>query len=112
MGKPEGEPIPIVGPDGRVTGHKRGQDGELIVSKLEEDALKQIAQAGRGIYAEASGGGIPVERILAALQSEEGRVVGTWQFEDYRERYQIPLAAAIVLIAIVAVVPDERRRRP
>ncbi len=111
VGKPEGEPIPIIGPDGRVTGHKRGPDGELIVSRLEEGALKQIAEAGGGMYSEASGGGIPVERILGALQSEEGRVVGTWQFEGYQERYQIPLAAAIVLTALVAILPDERRRR-
>ena len=59
----------------------------------------------------ASGGGIPVDRVLGALQREEGRVVGTWQFEEYRERFQIPLALAILLVAAVAIIPDGRRRR-
>jgi len=38
-------------------------------------------------------------------------VVGTWQFEEYEERYQLPLALAIVLVAAAAIIPDGRRRR-
>jgi len=111
VGSTEGEPIPIVAPDGTVTGHKRDQSGNVVVTRLDEDTLKKIAEAGGGVYVSASGGGIPVDRLLAALQSEEGRVVGTWQFKDYKERYQIPLALAIVLIAAFAIIPDERRQR-
>ncbi len=66
--------------------------------------------SGGGVYVAASDGGIPLERTLAALQSEEGRVVGTWQFKEYEERYQIPLGIAILLIATAAILPDERRR--
>lgn len=111
IGGPDGEPIPIVAPDGTVTGHKRDRDGGVIVTRLEEETLKEIAEAGGGAYVSASGGGIPVDRLFGALESEEGRVVGTWQFEEYAERYQIPLGLAIALIVAVAIIPDERRRR-
>ncbi|MFW6156451.1 MAG: VWA domain-containing protein, partial [Armatimonadota bacterium] len=111
IGGPDGEPIPIVAPDGTVTGHKRDRDGDVIVTRLEEETLKEIAEAGGGAYVSASGGGIPVDRLFGALESEEGRVVGTWQFEEYAERYQIPLGLAIALIVAVAIIPDERRRR-
>lgn len=110
IGQTRGEPIPEIGPDGSVLGHKQGPDGKLVVTRLEEQALKEIAEAGGGTYAAASDGGIPLERTLAALQSEEGRVVGTWQFREYEERYQIPLGIAIMLIAAAAILPDERRR--
>ncbi|MFW5866513.1 MAG: VWA domain-containing protein [Armatimonadota bacterium] len=111
VGGAEGEPIPVVAPDGVVTGHKRDEAGDVVVTRLEEETLREIAQAGGGAYVSASGGGIPVDRLLGALQSEEGRVVGTWRFEEYNERYQIPLALAIVLVAAVAIIPDERRQR-
>jgi Ca-activated chloride channel family protein len=109
-GRTEGEPIPKVGPDGRVIGHKMDEDGQVVVTQLEEETLKEVAEAGRGVYVAASGGGIPVDRVLGALQREEGRLVGTWQFEEYRERYQIPLALAIFLVAAAAIIPDRRRR--
>ncbi|MBD3291567.1 MAG: VWA domain-containing protein, partial [Armatimonadia bacterium] len=111
VGGTDGEPIPVVGPDGRVTGYKFDDDGNVVVTRLEAETLSEIAEAGGGVYVEASGGGIPVDRLLGALQGEEGRVVGTWQFEDYEERYQIPLALAIALVAAVATIPDGRRRR-
>jgi Ca-activated chloride channel family protein len=109
-GRTDGEPIPKVGPDGRVIGHKMDEDGQVVVTQLEEETLKEVAEAGRGVYVAASGGGIPVDRVLGALQREEGRLVGTWQFEEYRERYQIPLALAIFLVAAAAIIPDRRRR--
>ncbi len=111
VGGTEGEPIPMIDSQGNVTGHKRDAEGNIIVTRMEQETLKKVAKAGGGVYARASGGGIPVDRMLAALRSEEGRLVGTWQFEEYTERYQVPLAAAIVLIAAWAVLPDERRRR-
>lgn len=112
VGGTEGEPIPVLAPDGSVTGHKRDESGDVVVTRLDEDTLRKVAEAGGGIYVAASGGAIPVDRILGALRAEEGRVVGTWQFEEYRERYQIPLALAIVLVAAYAIIPDGRRRRP
>ncbi|MGI5817019.1 MAG: VWA domain-containing protein [Armatimonadota bacterium] len=111
VGGADGEPIPILGPDGGVVGHRRDESGAVVVTRLEEETLVEIAKAGGGVYVAVSGGGIPVDRLLGALQREEGRVVGTWQFEEYTERYQIPLAFAIVLIAACAIIPDERRRK-
>ncbi len=111
LGSREGEPIPILDPDGNVTGHKRDAEGEIVVSKLGEETLREIARAGGGEYVAASGSGVPVERIYAALRADEGRIVGTYQFTEYEERFQIPLGVAIVLLAIHAILPDTRRRR-
>ncbi len=111
IGSPEGAPIPEIGPDGKVTGHKTQSDGGVVVSRVNEEVLKQMAEAGGGIYASASGGGIPVDRLFGALRREEGRLVGTYQFQNYTERYQIPLAAAIVLIAAAVVIPQAGRDR-
>lgn len=111
IGTAEGEPIPEIGAEGEVTRYTEGEDGRIVLSALDEKTLKEIAEAGGGIYASAAGGAIPVERVFTALQREEGRLVGTWQFEDYEERFQLPLGIAIVLIAICAIIPDGARVR-
>lgn len=110
FGSTQGEPIPIVAPDGAVTGHKRDHEGNVVITRLEDETLKELAEAGGGVYISASGGGIPVDRILSALHGAQSRLIGTWQFEEYNERYQIPLALAIVLIAASAIISDGRRK--
>ena len=112
VGGTAGEPIPEVDSEGQVVGHKRDQEGKVILSGLDEEGLRAIAKAGGGIYVSAADGTIPVQRIVGELQRAEGRIVGTYQFTEYQERFQVPLGLAIVLIAMHAVMGDVRRREP
>lgn len=111
VGGTAGEPIPVLDSEGRVTGHKRDAAGEVVLSRLNEQVLREVAKAGGGVYVSASGGAIPVERIFVELTRQEGRLVGTYQFTEYQERFQVPLGIAIVLLAIAAVLGDVRRER-
>ncbi len=111
VGGAEGEPIPELDAEGHVTGHKRGPQGDIVLSQLDEQTLQAVAEAGGGVYISTSDGGIPVERIYSELQRQEGRIVGTYQFTEHRERYQIPLGLAIVLIALHALLGDMRSER-
>ena len=112
VGGTAGEPIPEVDSEGQVVGHKRDREGQVILTRLDEEGLRAIADAGAGIYVSAADGTIPVQRILGELQRAEGRLVGTYQFTEYQERFQVPLGVAILLIAIHAVMGDVRRREP
>lgn len=109
VGGSAGEPIPVLDAEGRVTGHKRDARGEVILSRMNEKVLREVAEAGGGVYVSASSGAIPVERIFTELERQEGRVVGTYQFTEYQERFQVPLGLAIALLAIAAVLGDVRR---
>ncbi len=110
IGGTEGEPIPEIGLDGTITGHRRGPDGDIALSRPDHDMARELAEIGGGTFATVSGEGLPVEQIVAALHREEGRLVGTWQFQHYEERYQLPLAAAILLIAAAAIIGDRGRQ--
>ncbi len=110
VGTTAGEPIPEVNAQGEVVGYKRDAEGQVVLTRLNEKTLREIARAGGGIYVSAANGTIPIQRIFSELQREEGRIVGTYQFTEYQERYQIPLGLAIVLIALHAMLGDVRRR--
>lgn len=111
VGGSAGEPIPVLDAEGRITGHKRDARGEVILSRMNEKVLREVAEAGGGVYVSTSGGAIPVERIFTELQRQEGRLLGTYQFTEYQERFQVPLGLAIVLLTIAAVLGDVRRER-
>lgn len=112
VGGTAGEPIPVLDPEGRVTGHKRDQRGEVILSRMNEQMLRDVAKAGGGVFVAASSGAIPVERIATELERQEGRMVGTYHFTEYQERFQVPLGLAIVLLTVAALLGDVRRERP
>jgi len=111
VGGAAGEPIPVLDSEGQVIGHKRDADGQVILTRIDEEGLRAVAEAGGGIYVSAADGTIPVERIFSELQRTEGRIVGTYQFTEYQERYQVPLGLAIVLIAVCAIFGDMKRTR-
>ena len=46
FGTPEGEPIPVVDENGAVVDYKRDQNGEVVLSMLDESTLQAIAQTG------------------------------------------------------------------
>jgi len=52
MGLPEGAPIPLYNKYGVQTGFKKDKKNTTVVTKLNEDMLRQIAAAGGGAYAQ------------------------------------------------------------
>ncbi|MBN1132734.1 MAG: VWA domain-containing protein [Bacteroidales bacterium] len=81
LGDPNGVPIPV---KAGSTATRRDKEGNVVVSKLNEKLLIEIASAGEGAY-------IPGDRIsslideLDKLQKEEFK---SKLFSDYAERFQ------------------------
>lgn len=99
VGTQEGAPVPT---------SFRGQQnylyddtGNLVLSKLNEDMMRDLAKAGGGAYYNLNSG---EEAILEDLRSKIDRMEKqTYEqrvFEEYESYYQIPVAIALVLILI------------
>jgi len=110
VGTDDGAPVPVLDPTGKVTGHKRDEAGNIVLTRLNEEPLREIASATGGIYLQAGGGGVNVDAIYAQVEGAEAQTLGTYQFREYEDRFQWPLLAAIVLVALQAVLGDVRRR--
>lgn len=101
VGTPAGQPLPILDENGVIIGTAREKDGTTpILSKLNEDLLKEIANATQGKYLSLHAQSNITEDILkeiAAMEKAEfqGRV------DRLREdRFQIPLAVAIIFMFV------------
>ena len=106
FGTPEGEPIPVMDENGSVVDYKRDQNGEIVLSMLDESTLQSIAQTGNGKYYRASADGSELQSLLTEIDSLQKDQLQS-RFETTQiERYQIFLAIAIVLLVIGELIPD------
>jgi len=112
FGRPEGEPIPILNSRGQITDFKRDRNGQMVLSRLDEATLQQVAAVTGGAYYRATPSGREIAEIVAQVGRLEQREQQS-QFQVQRvERFQIPLALALIALAGELLLSERRRRRP
>jgi tetratricopeptide (TPR) repeat protein len=108
MGTTEGGPIPINNQYGDRIDFKRNQSGSIVLSKMDETMLQQIASITGGTYHRATSGGNEIGDIFKELCSLEKVEFGTKQVTGYETRYQYPLIAAILFLIIELMISARR----
>jgi Ca-activated chloride channel family protein len=111
VGSGRGEPVPVRGTEGELRGYKKDADGRVITSRLDEEALAALARAGRGRYLRLSGGQEEIAALAAEIGSLERKERQAGLRSRLEDRYQIPLAAAALLLALEAALPERRAGR-
>ncbi|HJW38957.1 MAG TPA: VWA domain-containing protein [Candidatus Udaeobacter sp.] len=111
VGTPQGSLIPITGDDGQ-TAFVKDSSGQVVKSKLDDKRLREIAQATGGFYIHLESGPRTMQQVqsegLAKMQAAE---------MDVRlsrrpiERYEWPLGAALIALALSILIPERRRMR-
>jgi Ca-activated chloride channel family protein len=99
FGSPEGEPIPVHDETGAVTDFKKDRQGEVILSKLDEVTLREIAKTTGGEYYRATAGGKEINQIATAIEGMDKKELESKLMVRHVERFQIP--AALALLALV-----------
>ena len=105
VGTPGGGTIPLYNDEGRQTGYKRDRRGEIVNTRLEEDALQNLATDGyfRIGRTESTLGNLP-----SALRQMEQASFGGEEFEEYNEQFQWPLALALLLLLVESLIRSRR----
>lgn len=98
VGSPEGKFIPMNGE------YLKDKDGNLVVTKLNEQALEEIAQAGGGAYVHAGMREFGLNPILDAIRNMEKEEFSSMVFEEYNELYVYFFAVALVLLVLEMLV--------
>lgn len=114
VGSEAGAPIPRLDAAGRRVGFVTDERGERVISALDGSVLRPMAAATPGgVYLPAGDGVVDMadvyRRLIDARDAEGAR--DTARQLVYREGFQIPLAAALVLLMIEGLVSERRRRR-
>ena len=96
IGKPEGSPIPMPGTNNFI----KDRQGNVVVSKLNEDMCREIAQAGGGIYVRCDNTNTATKAIQKELDKLGTQEIETQVFTDYNEQFQSFALIALLLLVI------------
>lgn len=102
IGTPEGAPV-MIGGD-----YLTDENGDMVVSKLDEKTLQKIASETGGAYVRATKQSIGLKEIIDRLRELDESDLATTRFEAFDEQYQYPLVVALLLLLIEWLILDRR----
>jgi Ca-activated chloride channel family protein len=108
VGTEAGGPIPVRDDEGQLHGYKRDVRGQSIVSSFKPDDLKKIADTAGGKYWMVTANENEIRDLLDALGLMSRSDYAEKTFMVYEERYQWPLAIAILLLILELCIPARR----
>lgn len=109
FGSPRGEPIPIHNAQGEVTGYKKNDQGETVLSRLDEVTLQKIVNETDGRYFRASAGGAEIDAIVEAIgQLQTGEQEGQFETQNV-ERFMWFAGAALLALTVEMLLNDRKR---
>ncbi|HEX2866851.1 MAG TPA: VWA domain-containing protein [Ignavibacteriales bacterium] len=108
LGSPSGVPIPQYNAQGAPSGYKLDRDGNIVVTKLDEPILQQIASEGKGKYYRGTSGGNELDMIYRDLSKLEKTEFGTTRITDYEDRYYYLLGLALILLIAEFFISEKK----
>ena len=99
VGTEKGGPIPLKR-NGVVESFQRDQNGEVVVTKLNETTLKEIAKITKGGYVNGNNTKEVVDYVKHALENIEKSEFETKQFANFQSQFQWLLGIAFFLFFI------------
>ncbi|RDY59669.1 VWA domain-containing protein [Flagellimonas nanhaiensis] len=107
VGKPKGAPIPIKR-NGVVESLKKDSQGEVVITRLNEAVLSEIADEGNGEYIDGSNTERAVEYIKEELNQMDKKEFEAKQFAEYKDQFQWFLGAAFLFLFLDIFVLDRK----
>ena len=109
LGSVAGVPIPVVDSRGNPSGFKKDENGEVVMTKLDELTLEKIALETGGKYFRASPGEVELDKIYDDIYNMEKKALASQQFAQFEDRFQILLGIVIFLLILELLLPERRR---
>lgn len=105
VGSADGQPIPM---NGELL---KDKDGNIVVTRLDEETLRNVASAGGGAYVHAGNDEFGLTPIISDIRKMKDEEYNSVVFEEYNEQFMYFLGIALVFFVLEMLVGDRRARR-
>lgn len=105
VGSKEGTFIPMPG-----GGYIADADGNNVVTRLDDETLRQIAAESNGVYVQSTNREFGLSPIIEEIQNMEDKVTTTVTYEEYEELYMYFLGVALLLLVVEMLIGDRRSK--
>ncbi|MBR8534852.1 VWA domain-containing protein [Carboxylicivirga sediminis] len=109
MGLPKGAPIPVA--EGRSNDFMKDKDGNVVISKLDEETLQKVAITGNGAYIPANNIRNGINNLVDELSQLEKSELEAKVYTDYDDQFQYFAAFALLLIILEFIILERKNRR-
>ena len=108
VGSAEGSPITEPG----TNEYKRDENGQTIISKLNEDLLKQLAQTTNGTYHSLDNTATVSDAVMVELNGMEKKAISSaGGYTEYQSFYPYFLAITVLLLIAEVFISEKKLQR-
>lgn len=91
-------------------GYKKDNKGNTIVTKLDEQMLQQIAQAGKGMYIRANNTQMGLNALFNEVDKMQKTEMESQIYADYDEKFQYFIGLGLFLILLDFIILERKNR--
>ena len=106
MGDPKGSPIPVAG----ANNYMKDKDGNVVITKLNEQMCQEIVAAGMGLYVRADNTNSALKALQKELDKMSKSELDSKVYSEYNEQFQTLAWIALVLLLVDFFVLDRKNR--
>ncbi len=109
IGTKEGAPIPLRSEHGKVSGYKKDRSGEVVITKLNEELLTQIAEQTGGLYTQVSPSEREIEWIYRHTQNLEKKEFKQQLVVERENHFQFFLGVALLVLLSEMLISNAKK---
>lgn len=109
MGLPQGGPIPLK-KRGNQVDYRKNSNNEVIITRLNETMLQQIATAGNGMYIGANNTSTGIKKLFDEINKMDKQELGTSVYTDFEDRFQYFLLPAILFLILEIFIFNKKSK--
>ncbi len=106
MGLPQGSPIPIGGNNNFM----KDKEGNVVITKLNEQMCQDIAAAGNGLYVRADNTNSALKALQGEIEKMNKSELDSKVYSEYNEQFQV-LAWIVLFLLIIEFLTLDRKNR-
>ncbi len=108
LGSPDGVPIPVFNDQGQQVGFKKDESGNIVLTKLDEATLKEIASDTGGKYFRGRNDTDELDIVYKDLSRLKKTEFGEKRVTDYEDRFYYFLAPAIIFLLLEFFISERK----
>lgn len=106
MGDPKGSPIPVDG----TNNYMKDKEGNVVITKLNEQMAQEIAAAGHGMYIRADNTNTALKALQKEVEKMNKSELDSKVYSEYDERFQTFAWIALILLLVDFMVLSRKNR--
>lgn len=109
IGSNKGGPIPVKN-NGKFIGYKKDNQDEVVITKLNVETLKDVAQNGDGKYIYGNKTSKTIEYVEELLLKADKKEFESKQFSDYKDQFQWFVGFGLLFLVLDVFLLDKKTK--